>query len=83
MPSPALITRGAVARLAGRLRFPYLLLVTAILFLIDLAVPDIVPMVDEILLGLGTLVLATWRRRKEEGDGDGGEAGRQDTPSPK
>jgi len=59
---------GLVHRFAGGLRFPWLLLVTAALFFIDLFVPDLLPFVDEILLGLATMVLATWRRRKREAD---------------
>ena len=47
---------------AGRLRFRTLFLVTAGLFLLDVAIPDFVPFVDEILLGLGTLVLAALRK---------------------
>ena len=30
-------------------------------------VPDMVPFVDELLLGLGTLLLANWKKRKEPG----------------
>jgi hypothetical protein len=47
---------------AGRLRFRTLFLVTASLFLLDVVIPDLVPFVDEILLGLGTLVLAALRK---------------------
>jgi hypothetical protein len=50
-------------RYLGRLRFPYLLAVTALLFLVDFVVPDLVPFVDEVLLGLATLILAAWRKR--------------------
>ena len=32
---------------------------------IDL-IPDIIPFADELLLGLGTLLLANWKRRKVE-----------------
>ncbi|MFC5569436.1 DUF6116 family protein [Lysobacter yangpyeongensis] len=48
----------------GRLSYPRLFVVTAALFLIDLAVPDFIPLADEILLGLGSLLLANLRRRK-------------------
>ena len=51
-----------VARLA-RLRFPTLFVMTGALFLLDLLVPDLLPFADEILLGLGTALLATLRRR--------------------
>lgn len=51
-----------VRRLAGRLRYPRLLALTAALFVIDLIVPDVIPLVDEVLLGLVTMLLATRRR---------------------
>jgi hypothetical protein len=47
---------------AGRLRFRTLFLVTASLFLLDVVIPDFVPFVDEVLLGLGTLLLAALRK---------------------
>ncbi len=46
---------------ARKRRFPTLLLVTGGLFVVDLVVPDLIPFVDELLLGLGTLVLARWK----------------------
>ncbi|MDI9240199.1 hypothetical protein QLQ15_14915 [Lysobacter sp. LF1] len=49
----------------GKLSFPRLFLVTAALFALDLVVPDFIPFADELLLGLGTLLLAGWRKRKE------------------
>jgi len=54
-----------VRRYAGRLRFPKLLAVTAALFAVDLAVPDVIPFADEILLGLTAVVLASLRTRHE------------------
>ncbi|HEY6942104.1 DUF6116 family protein [Dokdonella sp.] len=59
MPNP--ITR-PLLRWAGRLRFPRLALLTAALFVADLLVPDVIPFVDEILLGLGTLLLANLKQ---------------------
>lgn len=56
-----------VTRFAGRLRFPYLFLLTAGLFVLDLAAPDLIPFVDELLLGLGTLLLGSIRKRKSVG----------------
>ncbi len=52
-----------VARLAG-LRFPTLFLLTAGLFLLDLLVPDAIPLADELLLGLATALLGSWRRQR-------------------
>lgn len=48
---------------AARLRFPWLFALTAALFLFDLLTPDPLPFVDELLLGLVTLLFAAWRRR--------------------
>jgi hypothetical protein len=58
---------GPLLAYAGRLRFPQLFLVTAGLFLIDLLLPDAIPFVDEILLGLATLLLATLKSRRSDG----------------
>ena len=48
-------------RYASTLRFPKLLAITAALFVIDLIFPDMVPFVDEILLGLISLLFASLR----------------------
>jgi hypothetical protein len=58
---PALIER----RLAS-LRFPTLFVLTLLIFLADLAVPDVVPFIDEILLALGTLLLGSLRRNRKK-----------------
>jgi hypothetical protein len=50
---------------ASKRRFPTLLLVVGGLFVVDLVVPDLVPAVDEIILGLMTLALARWRDRRK------------------
>ena len=63
MPSPP---TGPLFRFAERLRFPQLFALTAGLFLLDLVVPDLIPFVDEILLGLLTLLFANWRRKRTE-----------------
>lgn len=49
---------------ASKLRFPTLFLVIAGLFAFDLVIPDFIPFIDEILLGLGTVLLASWKNRK-------------------
>lgn len=53
-----------VARYASGLRFPYLFLAAAILFVADLVFPDLLPFADEILLGLLTALFGTWRKRR-------------------
>jgi len=60
MPSPLLAPLIAFAR---RLRYPTLFKITAALFALTLLVPDPLPFIDELLLGLGTLLLATWKDR--------------------
>ncbi len=50
---------------AKKLRYPTLFKITAGLFLITMVIPDPIPFVDEILLALGTLLLANWKNRKD------------------
>ena len=45
------------------LRFPWLLLVTVILFLVNVFIPDAFPFVDELLLALIAIVLSRLKRR--------------------
>lgn len=54
-------------RFLGRLSYPRLFLLTGALFALDVVIPDFIPFVDEILLGLGTLLLANWKKRKQPG----------------
>ena len=48
---------------AGRLRHPTLFKLTAILFVVNTLLPDPIPFIDEILLGLATLLFANWKNR--------------------
>lgn len=48
------------------LRFPTLFVIAAALFFADLVVPDMVPFVDEILLGLTTILLGRLKLRKSQ-----------------
>ena len=59
-----LIIAPLIAYLA-RLRFPVLFAITGVLFILDLFIPDVLPFVDEILLGLGAALLGSWKKRKE------------------
>jgi hypothetical protein len=47
------------------MRYPYLFVVLGVLFLVDLVVPDPIPLVDEILLAVLTFIAATFTTRKE------------------
>jgi len=55
---------------ASGLRFPGLVAVAAALFLADLIVPDLIPLVDELILGLVTLLLARIRKDRAGGGTD-------------
>lgn len=59
--------QGIKARVQGyleSLRFPWLLLVTVVLFLLNLLIPDALPFVDEILLALVAALLARFKRKQ-------------------
>ncbi|MEM8929652.1 MAG: DUF6116 family protein [Acidobacteriota bacterium] len=60
-PSP----RG-VAGVLERLRSSTLFTVVALIFAVDLVVPDMLPFVDEVVLGAATILLARWRLRRTE-----------------
>jgi hypothetical protein len=53
-------------RWLGRLVFPRLFLLFAGLFVLDTLTPDPIPFVDELLLGIGTLLFASWKQRRKE-----------------
>ena len=55
-----------LTRFLGRLRFPYLFGLSALLFGVNLFVPDAIPFADEILMALATATLGAWKRRREE-----------------
>ena len=59
--------RTLLNRYASRLKFPQLFTLTATLFVIDLIVPDLFPFIDEILLGLATLLFANWKKKIDPG----------------
>ena len=65
MTVPRRVAVGGILGWARKRRFPTLLLMTGGLFALDLVVPDFVPFVDELLLGLGTLILARWKDRRQ------------------
>ncbi len=49
----------------GRLSFPRLFVLAASLWALDMVIPDFIPFIDELLLGIATLLLASFRTRKE------------------
>jgi hypothetical protein len=62
MPSPLV---APLLTFLGRLKYPQLFKLTALLFAVDLFVPDMIPFVDELLLGMTTLILANWKNRRD------------------
>ena len=56
--------RDRLIQYASRLRFPKLLALTAVVFVLDLIFPDVIPFADEILLGLITLSLGHAEKAK-------------------
>jgi hypothetical protein len=60
------IMKAAIIRYLESLRFPVLLIVTAIIFLVNVFVPDMVPFIDELLLALVVALLARLKRRGPE-----------------
>jgi Family of unknown function (DUF6116) len=56
---------------ANQLKFKNLFLIVIGLFTVDLLVPDFIPLIDEIILGLLAIILATWKKeRKQEKEGN-------------
>ena len=51
---------------ANQLKYKKLFLLILSLFVIDLLVPDMIPMIDEIILGLLAILLASWKKGNEQ-----------------
>jgi len=64
--TPWNVIQNRFMRYASNLRFPKLLAITSGLFVIDLFFPDVVPFIDEILLGLISLLLASLKKGRSE-----------------
>ncbi len=60
---------GAFIRWSLNLRFPYLLLLVSVLFVLNLFIPDVVPFADEIIMGLVTAILASLKKKPEAEQG--------------
>lgn len=65
MPNPLL---GPILRWFGKLSYPRLFAVAGFLFVADMLIPDVIPFADELLLGLGTLLLANWKKKAPSAD---------------
>jgi len=66
MKSPLTALKERFLNYATELRFPRLLVLTLVLFGIDLIVPDVIPLADEILLGLVAALLGTIKKKRRD-----------------
>ena len=60
--TPQGLVGALIAQYAARLRFPQLFAFTGTLFLLDMLIPDLIPFMDEMMLGLLTLLLGMLRK---------------------
>ena len=66
MKTPGFSILSFLLAFTARLRFPQLFLLTGALFLLDLVIPDVIPLADELLLGLVTALFASIRKKKPD-----------------
>jgi len=62
--------RTLLGSFGAKLRFPQLFTIAATLFFVDLLIPDLIPFIDEILLGLLTLLLGSMQAKPTVPQGD-------------
>ena len=80
MSAPQSTLLAFIGRFAGELRFPQLFWLTAILFVLDALIPDLIPFADEILLGLATLLLGSWKKKRVDPSGEARTVSEQEAP---
>lgn len=62
---------GFVRRFLERRRFPTLMLIAAAVLVVNLFVPDPLPFTDEVLMLIATVVIGSFRKRRDRGtEGD-------------
>lgn len=54
--------------LLQKMRFPQLFLLFGALFVADLFIPDFIPFIDEIMLGVLTVMTAMWQKDRGEAE---------------
>jgi hypothetical protein len=52
----------------GRMRYPHLFVLLVVLLGLDLIIPDVVPLIDELMLAVLTVLVGTWRRPEEDAE---------------
>lgn len=65
-PVPRSPLTALIQRFLPRLRYPYLFLILGGLFLVDLVIPDPIPLIDEVMLAMLTFLAATLTTRKDD-----------------
>ena len=63
MPGSEIASSSWFSRFTRNLRFPQLFLLVVALFVLDLIIPDVIPFVDEAILGVLALILANVKQR--------------------
>jgi hypothetical protein len=56
---------------ANKLKFRNLFFIVSALFISDLIIPDFIPLIDEIILGLLAIVLANWKEERRNPEKSG------------
>lgn len=51
---------------ADKLKFGSLFLIVVGLFVADLFIPDFIPLIDEVILGLLAVILANWKKDRRD-----------------
>jgi hypothetical protein len=69
MATPRSPVQEIVGSLVGRLKYPWVFVLLAAVFVADTVIPDPIPFVDEIMLALLTFLVGTWRTRKKDSPG--------------
>lgn len=59
-----------LSRFFVRLRYPWLFAIAASLFLLDMLIPDFIPLIDEVLLAVVTILLASRKAEREPSAGE-------------
>ena len=59
-----------IRRFLENRRFPTLLMIAAALLGLNMAIPDVLPFVDEILMLIATLLIGSLRKKKEQAQSD-------------
>ena len=64
---------GLFLSFANKLKFRNVFLIIIVLFIVDIFIPDFIPLIDEIILGLLAIILANWKKERNQKEIDEGE----------